>query len=348
VRVAIVSSAALAVPPPAYGGTERIVQYLVAGLVGLGHEVTLFATGDSRSAATLRFLHARAVWPLDSTAELRHVAWSMAVAARGGFDVVHANYAAAVALSPLLDAPLVYTLHHDRRQPLSRLYAALPRVHYVAISARQRQLERALPRVHLVHHGLAPEDFPFVPSAEEYVAFVSRFSAVKAPHHAIDAARRAGVPIRLAGRPHPGDEVYYERELVPRLRQPGVTWEGEVGGEAKAALVGRARATLFPICWEEPFGIVMIESMLFGTPVVAFARGAAPEVIDDGITGLVVQDADEMAAAIPLVSRYDRARCRAHAARRFGAARMVRDYVEVYERAVAEWRPGGTAGASAG
>jgi glycosyltransferase involved in cell wall biosynthesis len=338
VKVAIVSSAALAVPPAAYGGTERMVHYLATGLVPLGHEVTLFATGDSNSAGTLRYLRLRAVWPIDATAELEHVSWSVAVAAGGGFDVVHVNHAAALALSPLLDVPVVYTLHHDRHPPLSRLYAALPRVHYVAISARQRALEVPLPHVHLVHHGLAPEDFPFVPTAEDYVAFVSRFSAVKAPHHAIDAAQRAGVGIRLAGRPHPGDEEYYEHELVPRLCRPGVTWEGEVGGDAKRDLVGRARATLFPICWEEPFGIVMIESMLFGTPVVAFGRGAAPEVIDDGITGLVVGDAEEMAAAIPIVARYDRARCRAHAVRRFGAKRMVHDYVAVYERAIAEGR----------
>ena len=339
-RIAIISTAAAAVPPLGYGGTERVLHYLTEGLVKDGHAVTLFATGDSRTSAELRWLYATPVWPIEAMAELNHVAWSCAEVARGAFDVVHVNQATALALTRFLRVPLVYTLHHDRVEELSRFYNHFPDVHYVAISERQRELETPLRHVEVVHHGVDPAEFPFVAEPSDYVAFISRFAPTKAPHLAIDAAQRAGVPIRLAGRPHAGEgDEYHAQEVAPRLRLPGVTWVGECDGAAKRAHLGRARATLFPICWEEPFGLVMVESMFCGTPVIAFARGSAPEVIDQGITGVLVRDVDEMAAAIPLAAALDRRRCRARARERFTAARMVRDYERVYEAAVQRRRP---------
>src|SRR5439155_438245 len=169
-------------------------------------------------------------------AALDHVAWSCAEVARGGFDVVHVNQATALTLMRFVRVPFVYTLHHDRVEELSRFYSRLPDVHYVAISERQRQLEIPLPHVEVVHHGIDPAAFPFVAEPDDYVAFISRFAPTKAPHLAIDAAQRAGVPIRLAGCPHAGEgEAYHAREMVPRLRLPGVTWIGECGGGARLA-----------------------------------------------------------------------------------------------------------------
>jgi glycosyltransferase involved in cell wall biosynthesis len=190
--------------------------------------------------------------------------------------------------------------------------------------------------VHVVHHGVDPADFPFSADAGDFVAFIGRFAPVKGPHLAIDAACAAGVPIRLAGRPHEGEgEDYHAREMLPRLARPSVTWIGEVGGAEKYELFAHARATLFPVAWEEPF---MIESMLAGTPVIAFPLGAAPEVIDQGVTGFLVDDVEGMAAAIRESATLDRARCRARAAERFHVTRMVRDYLRVYRAAIADHR----------
>jgi glycosyltransferase involved in cell wall biosynthesis len=338
-KIAIVSTVALPVPPPGYGGTERLLYYLAEGLVREGHDVTLFATGDSRTQAELRFLYPHAVWPIDAMAEFDHVAWACAEAARGGFDVVHVNQAPALALQRFGGSPFVYTLHHDRVDELSRFYERFPDVQYVAISGRQRALETALPHVSVVHHGLDPDDFPFVAEPEDYVAFIGRFAPTKGPHLAIDAAREAGIAIRLAGRPHKGEgEAYHASQMVPRLELPGVDWVDELGGDAKLAHLGRARVMLFPICWEEPFGLVMIEAMLSGTPVVAFARGSAPEVIEHGVTGFCVRDVAEMAAAIPRAAALDRRHVRDRARERFSTERMVRDYVRVYEAAAKRGR----------
>jgi len=338
VRIAIVSSSAVRVPPEGYGGTERVLHYLTEGLVHEGHEVTLFATGDSQTHAELRALYPRPVWPLDHLAEIDHVGWALAeIAHDGGFDVMHLNHAAALAVARSVPVPVTYTMHHARDDATSRFYGHYPFVHFVAISERQRAREDVLPRMWTVHHGLDPADFPFVAEPEPAVVFIGRFAPVKAPHLAIDAAQLAGVPIRLAGNPHADEgEPYHTHEVVPRLSLPGVTWIGEVGGAAKNELLGRGVATLFPASWEEPFGLVMVESMLCGTPVIAFPRGAAREVIDEGVTGFLVRDVEEMAAAIPRARAIDRVRCRARASARFSAARMVRAYLRTYRAAVAD------------
>ncbi|HZP42476.1 MAG TPA: glycosyltransferase family 4 protein [Candidatus Binatia bacterium] len=341
-RIALLSTAAVSVPPSGYGGTERVLAVLADGLVAAGHDVTLFATGDSTTRAKLRALYPGPVWPIDQLSELNHAAWAVAEIGRtGGFDVVHANQPHALPLLRFLRVPCVYTMHHDRQEALARFYAQFPDVHYVAISERQRAMHAspAQPHLHLVRHGLDPAAWPFVAAPDGYVCFLGRFAPMKGPHLAVDAARRAGVPIRLGGCPHPGEgEEFHAREIVPRLAQPGVEWLGEVRGEAQQRLLGRARATLFPIAWEEPFGLVMIESMVCGTPVIAFPRGAAREVVEEGTTGLLVEDVDAMAAAIARADTIDRARCRARAVERFGAERMVRDYLRVYAAAIAETR----------
>jgi glycosyltransferase involved in cell wall biosynthesis len=330
-KIAMVSTTTIAVPPPGYGGTERVVHGLVEGLVAAGHDVTLFATGDSETSARLLSRHPAAIWPYDEWAELEHVAWSLETVAAGRFDVVHVHQAPAIPFARFVPVPMAYTLHHDHDPRRTRFYRRFPHVDYVAISARQAADETGLAHLHVVHHGISPAGFP-TGDGGEYVAFLGRFAPVKAPHLAIDAAREAGVPIRLGGRPHENEgEDYFAREIGSRLGA-GVELLGEIAGADKLALLAGARALLMPLLWEEPFGLVMVESMFCGTPVVAFRRGAAPEIVDDGVTGWLVDDVEGMVRAIARIGSIDRARCRAHAIGRFGVERMVRDYAAVYER----------------
>jgi glycosyltransferase involved in cell wall biosynthesis len=346
-RIAMVSTPFVSVPPPRYGGTELIVAELVRGLADAGHEVTLFATGDSRppSGVELRALFARGVWPPQPDVERDHAAWAteQLLCDRRGFDVVHAHVPAMLTFAPLVDAPLVCTVHHDDGDDYARLrwLYERTRAQLVAISERQRQLMPALAGARVIHHGLDPERYRGGDGDGGYCAFLGRFAREKGVHSAIDVARAAAMPIRLGGRPHWHDGDYFEREVLPRLALPNVTCVGEVDGDAKRDLLARARALLFPVAWEEPFGLVMIEAMLSGTPVLAFARGAVPEVVDDGVTGFVCRDVGEMAARLRAIDGFDRAACRRRALERWASARMVGAHLALYEQL--QWRSDGRA-----
>jgi glycosyltransferase involved in cell wall biosynthesis len=336
VRIALVSTPFVAVPPRTYGGTELVVHELAHGLARAGHEVTLFATGDS-AAEDLRFLFRRAIWPPDPYLELLHCAHAARSIRAGSFDVIHAHSPAMLAFAEELGAPLVYTLHHARDERLSRFYAERPSVRFVAISRRQAELEPGLAS-EVVHHGLDPARYlPLAvhASARPYAFFLGRLSWCKGPELAVEAASRAGLELLVAGKPHGGDSPpnWEEQVLRPALASPGVHWVGEADLAAKRRAFSGARALLVPIRWEEPFGLVLIEAMLAGCPVVAFPRGSAPELVEDGVTGLLVEDAREMAAALVRLERFDRAACRRRAVERFSSERMTRDYLAVYERA---------------
>ena len=341
VRIALLSTCALATPPKRYGGTELVVAELARGLLERGHRVTVYGTGDSGAAGDLRHCFPTPVWPPDELAELRHArfAWKDIAGDREPYDVVHMHQAAALASSVGARCPLVLTLHHCRVDELVRHYSGYSNVAYVAISKRQAELTPELEFARVVHHGLDPTQYEAGPGDGGYVAFLGRFAPEKVPHVAIDAAREAGVPVALGGAAHevPSSIAYFEQEMKPRLADPrGLEWLGELSHGPKVRLLANARALLFPLAWEEPFGLVMIEAMLVGTPVIAFARGSAPEVVEEGVTGYLVRDAREMTAAIRRLDRIDRARCRARAVERWSTARMTRDYCNLYEELVRE------------
>jgi glycosyltransferase involved in cell wall biosynthesis len=339
-RIAMISTPFLAVPPKKYGGTELVVHELVEGLVARGHDVVLFATGDSSTSAELRFAYPEAQWPPNSAADVYHISSAMGQIADGDFDIVHTHSATSLGFSRLLpDIPLVYTLHHHRVEELSQFYRHFPNTHYIAISHRQRELEIPLPHCEVIYHGLDPDRFECGETADQYVSFIGRLSEEKGPHVAIDVAQAAGLPIYVAGEVHRPDIEFAKREMDNRLREPHVTHLGCIGVAEKIPLLKKSRALLAPIAWEEPFGLILTEAMLCGCPVIAFPRGSAPEIIENGITGYLVDSPKEMTDVIRpggVLDSFDRNCCRTHAATRFGRDRMVAAHLRLYNQIVEE------------
>lgn len=335
-RIALISTCALSTPPKKYGGTELVVAELAKGLIGLGHDVTVFATGDSGVFGELKHHFERPVWPPNELAECRHAgfAWRDIAHDPRGYDVVHMHHAAALPFQPLTALPTVLTVHHSRVDALLEHYQSYPEVALVAISNRQAELSPELRFARTIYHGLDPSLYAAGSGDGGYLAFLGRFAPEKAPHVAIDAARAANVRLLLGGEPHaiPEAQRYFERELQPRFAsaQGNLEWCGELSHGPKVRMLAGARALLFPLDWEEPFGLVMVEAMLVGTPVIAFARGSAPEVVEDGVTGFLVHSAEQMAERIRQLDRIDRKRCRARAIERWSGERMAQDYAGLY------------------
>ena len=335
-KIAQIAPLAEAVPPRLYGGTERIVSYLTEELVRLGHEVTLFASGDSRTSAELVACCPQALrldpsvrdplpYTLMTLEEVRSRAHEFDVL-HFHIDLVHFPVFRGMATCTLttlhgrLDLPDLF--------PFYRKFSDFP---LVSISDDQRKPMPPVNWVGTVHHGLPPELLRFTAQPRDgYLAFLGRISPEKRPDLAIEIARRAGLPIRIAAKVDAVDRAYFERQIEPLLAQPGVEFIGEISEAQKSDFLGNALALLFPIDWPEPFGLVMIEAMACGTPVIAFRRGSVPEVLEDGLTGFIVSDVDEAVRAVSRVDRLDRLAIRRRFEQRFSAARMAHDYLELY------------------
>jgi glycosyltransferase involved in cell wall biosynthesis len=335
-RIAIISTPFIRVPPQGYGGTELFCYELAEELHLRGHDVTVFTTGDSIVSCKKRALYLRPEWPINAADEVNHAAWALGEVARGNFDVAHLNSPLGLPFSGFVRVPLVYTIHHPREEGYSRIFATHPTPYYVAISKRQLELEVPLARARVIHHGLAPNRYPPSLRDEGYLAHIGRFAPEKGTHMALDTARLAGLPIHLAGRTHPPDREYFDTKIAPHLGDPGVFVHGEADHEQKIALLRGARALVCPLQWEEPFGLVAVEAMLCGTPLIGFARGSFPEIVDEGVTGFLVPDGDVegLARAARNVERFDRARCIKRARERFSRAAMITAYEAVYRRAI--------------
>jgi glycosyltransferase involved in cell wall biosynthesis len=331
-RIALIASPFISVPPQAYGGTELFVANLAEALVRLGVEVDVYANGESRVEANLRSRYARQNWPLSSetsglTKELDHTAWAVDDA-EAICDIIHVSSALAVPFSRFSSRQFVCTLHHPAEVALTDLYQRHSTIAYAAISQHQASLHPTLhPRV--IHHGLDLAKYRFHEEKKQYVAFLGRICPIKGPHNAIAIAKRAGIPLRIAGEVQPIFRDYFEREIRPHLDGHNIEFVGEVDLAAKNELLGHAAALLFPIEWEEPFGLAMIESMACGTPVIAFPGGAVEEVIDDGISGTVCRDVSEAAAALRC-DAFEPQAVRHCAETRFSADAMARQYYQLY------------------
>jgi len=343
VRIAQVSPLYESVPPQQYGGTERVVSYLTEELVAQGHEVTLFASGDSRTSARLVPCVPRSLrTDPDCTDQFSpHVVMLGRVVRRAAeFDLIHyhvdyLHYPS----SRVMGAPHVTTLHGRLNlaelQPLYREFRDIP---VVSISDAQRLPLPGANWQATVHHGLPPDRLHLEPGTGRYLAFLGRISPEKRVDRAIEIARLAEMPLRIAAKVDRADRDYFEAAIKPLLRDPLVEYVGEIGEHEKQEFLGQAHALLFPIDWPEPFGLVMIEALACGTPVIAWRHGSVPEIIEDGVTGFIVEGRRAAAEAVRRVETLDRRRCRAAFESRFTAARMAHDYLAVYRQLVAAAR----------
>ena len=339
-RIAQIAPLTEAVPPKLYGGTERVVSYLTEELVRLGHDVTLFASGDSETSARLVACAPRAL-RLDLAAKDPLAPLALMLervrAQAQDFDILHfhVQHVHLPLFRPL--ARRTVTTMHGRLDlaDLMPLYKEFREMPLVSISTAQRRPLPFANWIATVHHGLAGEVCPFNPAFNHsarggYFAFLGRVSQEKGLDRAIEVAHRAGARLRIAAKVDPADEEYFQREIVPLLGLPGVEFIGEVNEAQKPAFLGNATALLFPIDWPEPFGLAMIEAMSCGTPVIAWKNGSVPEVIDEGRTGYIVETIDGAVATLEKAARLDRLGVRTQFEERFSAARMAQDYLSVY------------------
>lgn len=336
-RIAVLGSIAWRVPPRHYGPWELFASLLTEGLVARGHDVTLFATGDSETSARLCSVIPRG-WSEDPSidpkvAECLHISEVFERASE--FDVIHNSFDfLPLTYSGLVSTPVVTTIHGFSSSKIVPVYVKYNRsTFYVAISDADRHF--ALDYVDTIHHGIVTDDFTFNPAPGSYLAFFGRIHPDKGVAAAIDAATEAGIPLRIAGIVQ--DQAYFEQEVVPRLDGDRVQYVGPVQAEERSSFLGDAIALLHLIDFDEPFGLSVVEAMACGTPVIAFDRGSMPEIIDDGTTGSIVADVPSAADAIRRVGELDRQTIRDEAVRRFSSDRMVDQYVKVYRQAVEEF-----------
>ena len=342
-RIAQVAPLYESVPPQLYGGTERVVSYLTEELVRLGHEVTLFASGDSTTSARLIPACERALRLDDRCRDhLAHQVLMLEEVAKraASFDVIHYHIDYFhYPLSRRQTVPQVTTLHGRLDLPeLAPLYLEFREMPVVSISDAQRAPLPHAGWVETVHHGLPRDLLRFSPGPGRYLAFVGRASPEKRLDRAIEIARLAGMELWVAAKVDAVEAAYFRERLAPMIEPPQTEFVGEVDDEGKNALLGGARALLVPIDWPEPFGLVMIEAMACGTPVIAWDRGSVREVVDDGVTGFVVGSLDEALAALRRIDALDRHRIRRVFEHRFAARTMARNYVHVYQRLLSRQR----------
>jgi glycosyltransferase involved in cell wall biosynthesis len=335
-KIAQIAPLMESVPPRLYGGTERIVSYLTEALVGLGHEVTLFASGDSVSRANL-ISCATVALRLDPNVR-DPIPYHMLMLDRvrryaDEFDILHFHIDQFhFPLFRPIAHRTVTTLHGRQDLPdLKPLYVGFADMPLVSISDAQREPIAKANLVATIHHGL-PKDLytPTYHPRGGYVAFIGRISPEKRPDRAIRLAQALGIPLKIAAKVDKVDDAYFREKIAPLLEQPGVEFIGEINDRAKAEFLGEARALLFPIDWPEPFGLSMIEAMACGTPVLAFRHGSVPEVIDQGVTGFMVDSMEEAVRTLPRVLALDRHAVRRQFEKRFSATRMAKDYVALY------------------
>lgn len=342
-RIAQVAPLWECVPPPAYGGTELIVSVLTDELVRRGHDVTLFATGDSDTLARLEPGCEQALRPLGllppDYGVYEQMQLSKVFQRAAEFDVIHSHVDyPALPYVAFSKTPVVHTLHGTFTAVTERIFQQHRRQNFVSISHSQRRSDLGLNYIATVYNAIAAERFQFHAHPDEppYLAFLGRMSEEKGPHLAIAIAKQSGWRLKMAGKIDYDNRRFFEHAVEPHIDGQQIEFLGEADHTLKNELMGRAVATLFPITWQEPFGLVMAESMACGTPVIAMALGAAPEVLVDGQTGFLCHTVADCVAAIARIPQISRAACRDHVAAHFSVARMVDGYEAVYQQVLGD------------
>jgi glycosyltransferase involved in cell wall biosynthesis len=337
-HVGLIASPFITVPPARYGGTELFVANLSEALVRAGVEVTVYTNGESTLNANIRWRYPTQDWPLASAnsgllKELDHVSWAIQMATEE-CDLIHLNSTVAVPFSRFTSRPVVCTLHHPQEQSLTDIYERYDDLAYVAISRHQAGAHPTVPTT-VIHHGINMQRYEFTDQKQPYLCFLGRICPIKGTHHAIDIAKRTGLQLKIAGEIQPLFQSYFDEAVRPKIDGKQIQFLGEADHELKNDLLKHATAFLFPIEWEEPFGLAMVEAMACGTPVIAFPGGAVEEIVKNGISGYVCRNVSEAVAALRADGPSPRM-IRAYAERNFSSDVMARHYLELYRRQVGE------------
>jgi glycosyltransferase involved in cell wall biosynthesis len=332
-RIALIASPFISVPPKKYGGTELFVSHLAEGLTRLGIDVVVYANGESTVQAELRWLYEKDDWPIEgelysSMKDLNHTSWAVNDCWRDA-DVIHLNNAPGIAFSRLRGPRWVYTVHHPHVAALSEFYADFPAVEFVCISDFQKERE-PLKQIRTIHHGIDLDAYHLQTKKSGYLSFLGRIAPVKGIHHAIEIAKRSGIPLKIAGEIQPMHREYFDSCVRPHVDGKFIEYLGEADLALKNELLGNSIAMLFPIEWDEPFGLVMVEAMATGTPVIAFPGGSVSEIVRDGISGFVCSSVEDAIARVREVQAIRPAAVRAYAQQYFSVERMVQDYLSLY------------------
>jgi len=337
-KIAQIAPLQESVPPKGYGGTERVVSWLTEELVRRGHEVTLFATGDSYTSARLVPVVPHALRPLEvpDFTPATMLALGLAFDRAAEFDIIHSHVdAPSIPFARLVRTPVVFTMHGRLDLPWMRtLYDGYTDVNLVSVSDNQRRLLPTWNWLGTVYNGIDLNDYTLRPRKGEYLAFLGRISPEKGVEEAIQVARLTSLPLKIAAKVDPREREYYEQRVHHLIAPPDIEFVGEVNQREKDAFLGRACALIFAIRWPEPFGLAMVEALATGTPVIAGRFGSVPEVIEDGVTGFVCDSVEEMALTVERLGEIDRVACRRAVEERFSAQTMASGYEAVYQRLV--------------